>query len=105
MSGRPPGYIVTRKTNQMLVAEAFAGKPLEEALPELLNVRGLVGTAKYLQVAHTTVQYWCLKLGIRRKWVAIPKDYRMLLIPEEYLTDDVLRLPRIIANFDVPPDG
>ncbi|HLF04589.1 MAG TPA: hypothetical protein VI855_05180 [Dehalococcoidia bacterium] len=71
-----------KKTKKMLQAEALAGKPLEQALPELLNVHGYRGTARYLNSSPGALAWWLLKFGIRTKFVAIPRGYRLLLVPE-----------------------
>jgi hypothetical protein len=71
-----------KKTKKMLQAEALAGKPLEEALPELLNVHGYRGTARYLHATPGALAWWLLKFGIHTRFVAIPPGYRLWLLPE-----------------------
>lgn len=73
-----------KKTRPMLAAEALAGKPLEEALPELVNTRGLRATAELLDHSTAGIYYWLMWFGIKHKFVCIPPGYRLLLIPEDW---------------------
>jgi uncharacterized protein Usg len=72
-----------KKTKLMLAAEARAGKPLEEALPELLNLYGWQETANRLGVSKGVLSYWNAKLGIRTRSVAIPPGHSLLLVPAD----------------------
>ena len=60
-----------RKTPKMVAAEKRLRRPLEKALPELINENGLTGTAKRLGVSKATLSYWLLKLGITLRRVAL----------------------------------
>ena len=60
-----------RKTAKMLDAERKLRRPLERALPELVNELGLTGAAKRLGVGKATLSYWLLKLGIQMRRVAL----------------------------------
>jgi hypothetical protein len=60
-----------RKTPKMVVAEKRLRRPLEKALPELINESGLTATAKRLGVSKATLSYWLLKLGITLRRVAL----------------------------------
>ncbi|MDP2950516.1 MAG: hypothetical protein Q8P22_13405 [Chloroflexota bacterium] len=60
-----------RKTRLMEEVEQRYGGPLEQVLPDLLNKRGLTGTARVLQVSNQSVEYWILKLGITWKAVVL----------------------------------
>lgn len=82
-----------RETRLKLAAEARAGKPLAEALPELLNVRGWRATAEYLGVSAGTLNYWLLQYGIKHRYVAIPKGYQLLLVPDDLKVADEFRVP------------
>ena len=44
---------------------------LERLLPEMVNEKGITGTAEELGVSKSTVSYWLLKLGINVKRVAL----------------------------------
>ena len=59
------------KTKKMLVAERKLRRPLERALPEMVNEVGLTGAAKKLGVSKATLSYWLLKLGIEIRRVAL----------------------------------
>ena len=71
------------KTNLMREAEALAGKPLEQALPELLNTIGWDATIQRLEAPRATMHYWLMKLGITKHVVYVPPGYRLVLIPKE----------------------
>ena len=78
-----------RLTRLMREAEERAGKPLGEALPEILNIRGLRGTAEFFGCSNATINYWMLLLGIKHRFIAIPKGYRLMLIPEDFRLPDI----------------
>ncbi len=59
------------KTKKMIQAERKLRRPLERALPEMLNEVGLTGAAKRLGVSKATLSYWLLKLGIEIRRVAL----------------------------------
>lgn len=60
-----------KKTTKMLDAERKLRRPLEKALPEMVNEMGLTGAAKRLGVSKATLSYWLLKLGIQMRRVAL----------------------------------
>ena len=74
-----------KMTRKMRAAEEKAGKPLEQALPEIYNVLGPTQTATFFDVNGGTIPYWLLKLGIPVRRVAVPPGYRLMLIPEDDL--------------------
>ena len=74
-----------KKTRLMLAAEAKVGKPLEQALPEMFNARGLTETAAALGTSPSSVGYWLAKLQIPVRRVAVPPGYRLMLVPEDDL--------------------
>ena len=59
------------KTKKMVLAERKLRRPLEKALPEIVNDVGLTGAAKRLGVSKATLSYWLLKLDIEIKRVAL----------------------------------
>jgi len=61
------------KTKKMLGAEKKLRRPLERALPELVNEFGLTGAAKRIGVSKATLSYWLLKLDIEIRRVALAK--------------------------------
>ena len=59
------------KTKKMVQVERKLRRPLERALPEMLNEVGLTGAAQRLGVSKATLSYWLLKLGIEIRRVAL----------------------------------
>ena len=59
------------KTKKMVIAERKLRRPLERALPEMVNEVGLTGAAKRIGVSKATLSYWLLKLGIEIRRVAL----------------------------------
>jgi len=62
---------MVKKTAKMLEAEKRVKRPLEKALPELMNELGLTGAAKRLGVSKATLGYWLLKFQISVRRVAL----------------------------------
>ncbi len=63
---------MARKTKKMLeVEKRLHGRPLERAIPEMLNEQGFTETAKLLKLSKATLNYWMLKLGIEVRRVAL----------------------------------
>lgn len=60
-----------KKTTKMLQVEKRIRRPLERAVPELVNEYGLTGAARRLNVSKATLSYWMLKLGIQMRHVAL----------------------------------
>ncbi len=54
------------KTKKMILAERKLRRPLEKALPEIVNDVGLTGAAKRLGVSKATLSYWFEEIEIRR---------------------------------------
>ena len=65
------GGMAGAKTKKMVQAERKLRRPLERALPEMINEAGLTGAAKRLGVSKATLSYWLLKLGIQIRRVAL----------------------------------
>ena len=61
------------KTKKMLDAVKKLRRPLERALPEMVNEYGLTGAAKRVGVSKATLSYWLLKLDIEIRRVALAK--------------------------------
>ena len=55
----------------MVLAERKLRRPLEKALPDIVNDVGLTGAAKRLGVSKATLSYWLLKLDIKIERVAL----------------------------------
>lgn len=60
-----------KKTPKMLQVEKRIKRPLERALPEMVNEDGLTGAARRIGVSKATLSYWMLKLGIQMRHVAL----------------------------------
>ena len=60
-----------KKTAKMLQVERKIRRPLERAVPELVNEHGLTGAGKRLGISKATLSYWMLKLGIQMRHVAL----------------------------------
>lgn len=58
----------------MLRVEEQYKRPLERLLPEMVNEKGLTGTAHEFGVSKATIGYWLLKLGIQYRRVALAPD-------------------------------
>ena len=63
-----------RMTPAMIRVEEQYKRPLERLLPEMVNERGLTGTALEFGVSKATIGYWLLKLGIQVRRVALAPD-------------------------------
>ena len=61
-------------TPAMIRVEEQYKRPLERLLPEMVNEKGLTGTAQEFGVSKATVGYWLLKLGIQVRRVALAPD-------------------------------
>ena len=62
---------MVRKTKKMLVVEKRLRRPLERAIPEMLNEGGFTETARQLKLSKATLKYGMLKLGIEVRRVAL----------------------------------
>ena len=62
---------MVKKTVKMLEAEKKLKRPLEKALPELVNELGLTGAAKRIGVSKATLAYWLLKFQIQVRRAAL----------------------------------
>ena len=62
---------MAKKTKLMQRVEREHQRPLERLLPEMVNEKGLSGTAEDLGVSKATLAYWLLKLGINVRRIAL----------------------------------
>jgi hypothetical protein len=67
----------TNKTAGMLHVEEVKGERLELLLPRLINTIGLSKTAEELGISKSSINYWCMKLGIVRQVVALVPGERV----------------------------
>ena len=65
---------MARMTPAMIRVEEQYKRPLERLLPEMVNEKGLTGTAAEFGVSKATIGYWLLKLGIQYRRVALAPD-------------------------------
>ena len=65
------------KTPGMLHVEEVKGERLEILIPRLINTVGLSKAAKELGISKSSINYWCMKLGIVRQVVALVPGERV----------------------------
>ena len=65
------------KTSAMLQVEEAKGERLELLIPRLINTVGLSKAADELGISKSSMNYWCMKLGIVRQVVALVPGERV----------------------------
>ena len=65
------------RTPAMQEVEEARGERLEILIPRLINSIGLTATATELGISESSVNYWCMKLGIIRQMVALVPGERV----------------------------
>ena len=65
------------KTSAMLHVEETKGERLELLIPRLINTVGLSKAADELGISKSSMNYWCMKLGIVRQVVALVPGERV----------------------------
>lgn len=65
------------KTAAMLQIEAEKGEPLELLIPRLINSVGFGKASEELGISKSSMNYWCMKLGIVRQVVALVPGERV----------------------------
>ena len=65
------------KTPAMLHVEETTGERLEILIPRLINTVGLSKAADELGISKSSINYWCMKLGIVRQVVALVPGERV----------------------------
>jgi hypothetical protein len=66
-----------RKNASMQRIEETHGERLEVLIPRLINADGMRVAAIGLGISTSTLNYWCLKLGIVRQTVALVPGERL----------------------------
>jgi hypothetical protein len=61
----------------MLHVEETTGERLEILIPRLINTVGLSKAADELGISKSSINYWCMKLGIVRQVVALVPGERV----------------------------
>jgi hypothetical protein len=61
----------------MLHVEETTGERLEILIPRLINTVGLSKAADELGISKSSINYWCMKLGIIRQLVALVPGERV----------------------------
>jgi predicted DNA-binding protein (UPF0251 family) len=65
------------KTKGMKRVETDFGEKLETLLPRLINDYGMSQAADTMGISKASVGYWCMKLGIERRTVALIPGQRI----------------------------
>ena len=65
------------KTPAMQQIEEARGERLEILIPRLINALGHTGAALELGISKSSINYWCMKLGIVRQRVALVPGERV----------------------------
>ena len=65
------------KTPAMLQIEEAREERLETLIPRLINTLGHTGAALELGISKSSINYWCMKLGIVRQLVALVPGERV----------------------------
>ena len=60
-----------RESKLMRSVRSRLGQPLEQALPPLINEKGITVAAEDLGISKATLGYWLLKMGITVHRVAV----------------------------------
>jgi hypothetical protein len=68
---------MTSKTKQMLRVEKDHGEPLETLLPRLINDWGSTDAASRMGISTSLVGYWCMKLGVVKRTIALAPGQRI----------------------------
>ena len=64
------------KSPAMLRVEENQGERLEIVIPRLINGFGITKAAEELGISKSSLNYWCMKLGIVRQVVALVRGER-----------------------------
>jgi len=83
---------MTNKTRAMLRVEREHKEHLETLLPRLINEWGSSDAASRMGISNSLVGYWCMKLGIIKRTIALAPGQRI----------EVRGAPRI-GNLDIGP--
>ena len=65
------------KTKQMLRVEKEHGEKLETLMPRLINDWGSSSAATRMGISNSLVGYWCMKLGIIKRTIALAPGQRI----------------------------
>ena len=65
------------KTRVMLRVEKDYGEKLETLMPRLINDWGSSDAAKRMGISTSLVGYWCMKLGIIKRTIALAPGQRV----------------------------
>jgi hypothetical protein len=65
------------KTTTMLNVEGVYGESLEHLIPRLINSVGQAQAAEDMNISRSSLNYWCMKLGIVRQLVALVPGERV----------------------------
>ena len=68
---------MTNKTRVMLRVEKDHGEKLETLMPRLINDWGSSDAARRMGISTSLVGYWCMKLGIIKRTIALAPGQRV----------------------------
>ena len=77
-----------RRNAAMLRVEEVHGERLEILIPRLINALGFQGAATELGISKSTMNYWCLKLGVVRQTVALVPGERLEIRGKPRIEED-----------------
>ena len=66
-----------RKTRDMRRAEELHNEKLETLIPRLINEDGSTVAATKMGISKSLVGYWCMKLGIVKRTIALAPGQRI----------------------------
>ena len=76
---------MSNKTRVMLRVEKDFKEPLETLLPRLINEWGSSDAASKMGISTSLVGYWCLKLGVIKRTIALAPGQRIEVRGEAHI--------------------
>jgi hypothetical protein len=76
---------MSNKTRVMLRVEKDFKEPLETLLPRLINDWGSSDAASRMGISTSLVGYWCLKLGVIKRTIALAPGQRIEVRGEAHI--------------------
>ena len=76
---------MSNKTRVMLRVEKDFKEPLETLLPRLINDWGSSDAASKMGISTSLVGYWCLKLGVIKRTIALAPGQRIEVRGEAHI--------------------
>jgi predicted DNA-binding protein (UPF0251 family) len=85
------------KTRVMLRVERDFEEPLETLIPRLINEWGSSDAARRMGVSTSLISYWCLKLGVIKRTIALAPGQRIEVRGEATIN----RVPAPISEAEI----